>query len=122
MIKEIAFVGYPVKDIKKARAFYEGLLGLSPSEEFGSVTDETVFIEYNIGSSTLSLGKMEGWDPSPDGPNTALEVDNFDELMAMMKEKNVPIVLEPQTYPSCRMAVVRDPDGNQVTIHQRNAQ
>jgi catechol 2,3-dioxygenase-like lactoylglutathione lyase family enzyme len=121
MIKEIAFVGYPVKDVKKARAFYEDLLGLTPSDEFGSTTDESVFIEYNIGSSTLSIGKMDGWNPSPDGPNAALEVDNFDELMTMLKEKGVTIVLEPQTFPNCKMAVVRDPDGNQVTIHQRNS-
>ena len=29
-IAEIPFVGYPVSDIKRAREFYEGILGLTP--------------------------------------------------------------------------------------------
>jgi predicted enzyme related to lactoylglutathione lyase len=121
MIKGIAFTGYPVRDMKKARAFYEGLLGMAPSDEFGPITDESVFIEYNIGTSTLSLGNMEGWKPSRDGVTAALEVDNFDELFAILKEKGVEVVMEPQVFPSCKMGIVRDPDGNQVTLHQKNA-
>lgn len=121
MIKDIAFVGYPVKDIKRARAFYEGLLGLSPSDEFGPVTDESVFIEYNIGTSTFALGKMDGWDPSKDGPSAALEVDNFDELFAMLKEKGIKVRMEPMVFPNCKMGIVYDPDGNQLTLHQKNA-
>ncbi len=121
MIKGIAYVGYPVRDMKKARAFYEGLLGLSPSDEFGPVTDESVFIEYNIGESTLSVGNMEEWKPSQDGVTAALEVDNFDELFALLKEKGVKVKMEPMVFPNCKMGIVHDPDGNQLTLHQKNA-
>jgi len=33
MITEIAFTGTPVTDIKRAREFYEGVLGLKPAME-----------------------------------------------------------------------------------------
>ena len=32
---EIAFTGYPVTDLKRARQFYEGILGLKPTKVFG---------------------------------------------------------------------------------------
>ena len=34
-IAEVAFIGYPVTDAERARTFYEGVLGLSPSRTFG---------------------------------------------------------------------------------------
>ncbi|MFM7088443.1 MAG: VOC family protein, partial [Candidatus Paceibacterota bacterium] len=65
MIKEIGFVCYPVVDMARARKFYESVLGLVPSEEFSSGE----WVEYAVGSGTLSLGKMEGWNPVTDGAN-----------------------------------------------------
>lgn len=121
MIKDIAFVGYPTKDMKKAREFYEGVLGLVPSDEFGPVTEESNFIEYAVGTGTFSLGNMDKWTPSNDGPSAAFEVDNFDELISTLKEKGMKFMMEPETFPSCRMGIVYDPDGNALIIHQKNA-
>ena len=45
-VTNIAFAGIPVTDIKRARAFYEGVLGLKPSAEFA----DGVWIEYEIGA------------------------------------------------------------------------
>lgn len=118
-VNEVAFIGYPVTDMKKARGFYEGVLGLKPDEGFGQSDDEK-FIEYTFGNdSTLSLGSMESWKPSKDGPCVALEVDNFDEAMAKLRENNVEFVMEKMEFPPCFMAIVRDPDGNQVVIHKK---
>lgn len=119
MIKEIAFMGYPVSNVKKAREFYEGVLGLTPSDEFGPITEETNFIEYNIGAQTLSIGCMPEWLPSKDGPSAAFEVEDFDAAIAKFKEHNVAFMMEPQQFPTCSMAVVRDPDQNLITIHKR---
>ena len=33
-VTDIAFTGIPVTDMKRARAFYEGVLGLKPSPRF----------------------------------------------------------------------------------------
>ena len=46
----IAFTGIPVTDMKRARDFYEGVLGLKPSEDFS----EGVWIEYEIGPGTIA--------------------------------------------------------------------
>lgn len=119
MINDIAFVGYPVTDIKKARAFYEGILGLVPNDDFPAKED-SVFIEYNVGSSTLAIGSTPEWKPSTEGPSVAFEVEDFDAMIQRLKDNNVQFKVEPQTFPTCKMAVIHDPDGNLVTIHKRN--
>lgn len=121
-VKEIAFTGYPITQVARARAFYEGLLGLKQSMHFGADDDEHVWIEYDIGAGTLTLAKMgDKWKPSSDGPSVALEVTDFDAVVAVLKDAGVLFTVEPVDFPSCRMAGVKDPDGNAVMIHQRKA-
>jgi len=121
-IKEIAFTAYAVSSIPKARAFYEGVLGLTPSSEY-PIKDENEkegWVEYNIGSGTLGIGcSPDFWKPSQDGASMALEVENFDEAVAYVKEKGVPIVMGPNDFPSCTMIVISDPDGNKLTLHHK---
>lgn len=119
-VKEIAFIGYPITHVARARAFYEGLLGLKSSLVYGGDDDEHVWIEYDIGAGTIALAKMgDKWKASSDGPSVALEVTDFDALIAVLKDAGVPFTVEPLDFPSCRMAGVKDPDGNAVVIHQR---
>ena len=114
-IKKIAFVGIPVTDIKRARAFYEGVLGLKPSVEFS----EGVWIEYDIGDGTLAIGSVgDQWKPSSDGTSVALEVDDFEGAIKSLKAANVPFDTENVESPVCRMAVTQDPDGNKIIIHK----
>ena len=119
MIKEIAFVAYAVTDIKKAREFYEGVLQLKPNGEYDK-DQNTQWIEYEIGSGTLGIGSSDMWKPSEDGASVALETDNFDETLKMLKAKNIKIKMGPLDLPSCKMVVIQDPDNNKITIHQRN--
>ena len=118
-IAEVAFFAYAVSDMPKARAFYEGVLGLKPSAEFNGSGNPN-WVEYNIGSTTLGVGCAPGmWDPSPKGASAALEVQDFEEALSTVKAKGVPIVLGPHDFSSCRMVVVADPDGNRITLHKR---
>jgi predicted enzyme related to lactoylglutathione lyase len=114
-INEIGFVSYPTKDMSKARAFYEGVLGLVPSEEFNSGQ----WVEYNIGHSTLSLGSMDGWDPNKNGPNASFEVENFEEAIEHLKKHNIPFTMGPIETPVCFMVMFQDPDGNTLIIHKK---
>ena len=119
-VTEIAFTGYPVTDLKRARQFYEGTLGLSPTKVFGD--DKMAWIEYDIGWHTLSIGnRAPDWKPSPGGGSVGLEVEDFDAAVRELKQSGVPFRLEPIQTPVCRMAVVSDPDGNSITIHKRKA-
>jgi predicted enzyme related to lactoylglutathione lyase len=119
MIKDFAFVAYPVTDMKRARAFYEGVLGLKPDAGFEG--GGGAWVEYTVGGGTLSLGSMEGWLPSKDGGNIAFEVDDFDATVENLKKHEIPFTMEPQTFPNCKMAMVRDTEGNAVMVHRRNS-
>ena len=114
-IKEFAFIGYPVTDIPRARAFYEGVLGLTCT----TAREQAANFEYEIGPHTLFIGSSPEWKPSSDGPCLALEVEDFDEAIAHLKRLRVPFVREPFESPICRGAFVLDPDGNRIGIHKR---
>lgn len=116
-VHEISFSCYPVTDMARARSFYEGILGLKATmdEESG----EAHWVEYDIGPGTLAIGKAEGMIPSPNGGSIALEVEDFDQAIAELKEANIEFNYGPLETPVCHMAFVRDPDGNSIGIHKR---
>lgn len=115
---DIAFSSYPVTDLKRARQFYEGILGLKESRFFGEETKG--FVEYDIGPSTLAIGNSApDWKPSAGGGSVALEVDDFDVAVTRLKASGCAFRLEPLETPVCHMAVVSDPDGNSILIHKR---
>ncbi|MDQ3624720.1 MAG: VOC family protein [Verrucomicrobiota bacterium] len=116
---EVAFTGYPVTDMPRARSFYEGTLGLESSRAFEH--EGKSWVEYDIGPATLAISDMEPqWKPATDGPSVALEVEDFDASIQWLKEKGVLFMLEPFASPICRMAIIADPEGNALTIHKRN--
>ncbi len=116
---EIAFVGYPVTDLKRARRFYEETLGLTATSVFGD--DTTAWVEYDIGPGTLAIANaLPKWTPSKGGGIVGLEVEDFGEAIAHLKRDGVTFVREPFETPVCRMASVLDPDGNAIVIHKRN--
>ena len=117
-INEIAFTGIPVTDMARARAFYEGALGLKPTMESAG----GLWIEYNVGAATLGIGSYgEMWQPSPQGTCVALEVDDVDASLAHLKSGGVTIVRAPMDSPVCRFGMICDPDGNKIIIHKRHA-
>lgn len=120
-VNSIAFTGYPVTHIPRARAFYEQTLGLKSSTVFEH--EGKHWIEYDVGPGTLAISNMaaEQWKPSSDGPSIALEVDDFDAAIAALRAAEVRFFVEPMDSGMCRMAIVADPDGNSLAIHFRYA-
>jgi predicted enzyme related to lactoylglutathione lyase len=117
-IIEIAFTGYPVTDMKRARQFYENTLGLTAARVFGD--DKAGWVEYDIGPGTLAIGNgAPDWKPSAGGGSAGLEVDDFDAAVKQIQARGHKFVAGPFDTPVCHMAVVSDPDGNSVTIHKR---
>ena len=113
-IKGIGFVGVPVTDLKRARAFYEDVLGLKISDEMMGGK----WIEYGVGDDTLAIANVgDAWTPSDQGTGAALEVEDFDEAISRLKDRQVRFAAEPFETPCCHMAVVQDPDGNKLMIH-----
>ena len=115
---EIAFTGYPVTDLKRARQFYEGTLELKTTKVWSD--DKTAWIEYDIGPGTLAITNgVPDWKPATGGASVGLEVDDFDAAISALKQSGAVFRLQPTESPVCHMAVVSDPDGNLVTIHKR---
>ena len=118
-INSVAFFAYAVSNIHKSRSFYEGVLGLLPNSEYDG-SENPNWVEYDIGETTLGIGCAPGmWDPSTTGASAALEVEDFEAALQTVKEKEVVIVMGPHDFPSCRMVVIADPDGNRITLHKR---
>ncbi len=112
-IKEIAFVGIPVTDMKRARGFYEEALGLKPDPE---MTGER-WTEYPIGAGTLAIACIgDEWRPSDEGTSAALEVENLEDAVARLVERK--ISYNEVESPVCRMAIIQDPDGNKLILHK----
>ena len=117
-VQGVAFVGIPVTDLKRARAFYEGVLDLDVAEEMAGGG----WIEYNAGGDTIAITTAnEQFAPSGQGISVALEVDDFDAAVTKLEGAVVPFALEPFESPVCHVAVVQDPDGNKIMIHKLKA-
>ena len=102
-VTDIAFTGIPVTDIKRARAFYEEVLGLKPSADFS----EGVWIEYEIGGGTLAIGSVgDQWKPSPDGTSVAIEVDDFENAINDLKAAGAKFDTENVESPVCRIKII----------------
>lgn len=117
MIKHIAFTMYSVEDMGRARKFYEGDLGLELTNNF----DEK-WVEYHLENGCFAITNMVS-DVKPSmsaGGSIAFEVDDLDKELARLKARKVTVAVENIESPVCRMFVVADPEGNAVTIHQKN--
>jgi predicted enzyme related to lactoylglutathione lyase len=116
MFKKVAFTMYPVKDPARARAFYEGTLGLT----VGSKASNGVWTEYDLpGGGCLALFANEDIKPSAEaGGSVALEVEDLDALTARLKGQGVQFRAEMIHSPVCRMAVILDSEGNSLILHE----
>ena len=118
MITEISFTGTPVTDIKRAREFYENILGLKPATESAG----GMWVEYEIGGGTFAIGCYGNvWKPSADGTCVAFEVDDLTAELARLKALGVKFSMETMDTPVCCFAIICDPDGNRILMHKRKA-
>jgi catechol 2,3-dioxygenase-like lactoylglutathione lyase family enzyme len=114
--KEIAFVGYPVTDLDRARDFYGRVLGLECIMDH-PIDDRARWIEYAVGDDAIAISNV--WTPSgQSGPSVAIEVEDIDAAVAHLKAEGVAFRTEVLASPSCRFVCIADPDGNELTIHQ----
>lgn len=116
-VKEIAFVFHAVKDIPAARKFYEELLGLKIGLQV-EFSPGQWWIEYDIAGQAVGISNA-----MPGKPSSALvlEVADLDAALVDVKAAGVPIVTELAEFQPCRMFQIKDPDGNEITLHQRKA-
>jgi len=115
--KEVAFTVYPVKDVKRARAFYSTALGLRETANW-----EEKWIEFDIGPGTFAI--TDGFaqlTPGAKGGMVAFEVDDLSGCLGELERKGIKPAMGPFDTPVCVSATIIDPDGNEVMLHQRKA-
>jgi catechol 2,3-dioxygenase-like lactoylglutathione lyase family enzyme len=116
-IVEFAFIVYPATDLARSRAFYEGVLGLTPASWME--IEDGFWQEYEIGPHTLAIGKEPFLKPSGDGAQLVLEVADFDETIEHLRRHDVVFASEVMDLPGCKAVVIADPDGNKLGVHWR---
>lgn len=111
MIKHIAFTMYPVKNMSRARRFYEGKLGLKPA------VPGTRWHEYHLKNGAFAItNAVPNLRPAS---NLAFEVDDLEREVKRLRRARVKFLHDDIESPVCRMAVVADPDGNSVVLHEK---
>ena len=86
MLKKVAFTMYPVRDVARARAFYEETLGLTVGLN-GNHGDKW-WIEYDLpGGGCVALTNFIPDEPSAAAGGTiAFEVEDLDALIAHLNQ------------------------------------
>ena len=117
MLMKVAFTLYPTTDSKRARAFYEGKLGLT----VGSHSENGIWTEYDLpGGGCFALFQNDGMikPSSGSGGTIAFEVEDLDAAVAKLKGDGVEFKMDIFHSPVCRQAIALDPDGNGIILHQ----
>ena len=115
MITSLAFVLYPVSNIAAARKFYEGALRLRMTHEFSGA-----WFEYDLGDTTFAICSADAEHPAPiRGAVAAFEADDLDTEVERLKAQGLLRESSIVDTPVCRFVSLRDPDGNEVMLHQR---
>jgi catechol 2,3-dioxygenase-like lactoylglutathione lyase family enzyme len=123
--KSRAAATIPTSDLARARAFYEGKLGLTPNPD----TDEREGATYRCGDGTEFLVFESSGSSSGTHTQLGLEVDDIDAEVSALRDMGVQF----ENYDSpglktengiAQMPVGRggwfkDPDGNLISIFQR---
>jgi catechol 2,3-dioxygenase-like lactoylglutathione lyase family enzyme len=97
-IKEIAFVCYAVSEMGRARAFYEGILGLKPNPP---IDPDPYSTAYDVGAGTFAIERNPDWPVSTDGMSVTFEVDDFERAARHLRDHHIVFFLGPTETKVC---------------------
>jgi catechol 2,3-dioxygenase-like lactoylglutathione lyase family enzyme len=112
-VRAIDFVVVNVADVARSVRFYRDTLGVeAPLWE-----DTPHWQEFQTAPVAVALRA----DPSGAGRNAAiaLAVEDVAAAVAELRAEGVPVLLEPRENDVCFAAMIQDPDGNLLLLHQR---
>lgn len=116
LVTGLDFVGIPTRDPERARKFYVETLGLRQ--------DERSSYEFWVGGTCFGI-----WEPESMGAefqpqrnaHLALHVEDIAAARAAFEAKGVEFLGDTFDTGVCHMALFRDPDGNDLMLHNRHA-
>jgi predicted enzyme related to lactoylglutathione lyase len=113
------FVALQVRDLAAAARFYEEVVGLERAPQ--SPPDAVVFATRPIAFALRTPLPGVELDAGQPGLGVALwlKADDAPALLAQLQERGVPIARPLAPSPFGLTFVFRDPDGYQITVHDR---
>jgi len=118
----VDFVSVPVRDLARAKDFYENTLGLPLSPHSGNR-----WVEFDLENVTIALVSPEALGPQflesfhPNSVPIAFRVDDVEETKRELERKGVVFANDLIDSGVCHIAPFRDPDGNKLQLHRRYA-
>jgi len=111
-VSRIAFIMYPVTDLRRAVAFYRDGLGLEQSG-----LNNGFWVEFEVAGTTFGVGTFEQVGTPGTAQSLALEVADLPAFRTTLAGRGIE-ASEPHELAACWISVLRDPDGNQIWLHQ----
>jgi glyoxylase I family protein len=129
MFRRIDHIELLTTDPDRAVAFYSGVLGFAERERMripGTPFGPLDLVYLDLGGTTVEVMCYPDADPIPargDGVRLgwqclALEVEDMDGALAMLRERGVEPAWGPVRRPEYARAEIRDPDGNPIELRQ----
>ena len=110
----VDFTFFAVSDMQKSLTFYRDLLGIP----LACLVHEGTWAEFEINPGTLVLG--QGYDfIQPGGGTVALAVEDVRAALGELEQLGIQIHSPLGESAVCFWAVITDPDGNRIIVHQR---
>jgi predicted enzyme related to lactoylglutathione lyase len=116
-VKGIDFVFFRVSDLKRSVHFYEKVIGLKKTNEY-----KGMWTEFDAGNVTIAVGTCSEEKKPALGKNSvsvALAVDNVEKAVETLKKKGALVVQPVKERGVCFVAMIKDPDGNELILHKR---
>jgi predicted enzyme related to lactoylglutathione lyase len=119
LVTGVDFVIVPTQDIERAVDFYENVLGLERSKQWGELPAH----EFETGNLTVAVVQMDalGQEFSAHRAPIAFHVDDFEGAKAELESRGVSFQGDTIDSGVCYQAIFQDPDGNVLDIHHRYA-
>jgi predicted enzyme related to lactoylglutathione lyase len=110
----IDFTFFAVSDMQKSLAFYRDVLGIP----LACLVHEDTWAEFEINPGTLVLGHDDSIT-EPGGGVVALAVEDAKATVEELEQAGIQIQASLGESAVCFWAIIADPDGNSIIIHQR---
>jgi predicted enzyme related to lactoylglutathione lyase len=119
LVTGVDFVIVPTQDFERAADFYENVLGLEKSKQWGELPAQ----EFETGNLTIAVVQMDalGQEFSPHKAPIALRVDDVAAARVELESRGVTFTTDLIDSGVCHQAIFEDPDGNVLDIHHRYA-
>jgi catechol 2,3-dioxygenase-like lactoylglutathione lyase family enzyme len=113
------FIAIPTRDFDRAVDFYENVLGLEKSKQWGDMPGQ----EFETGNLTIAVMQTDafGIEFQAHKAPVALRVDDVEAARAELEAKGVEFKGDTIDSGVCHQAIFEDPDGNVLDIHHRYA-